>query len=179
MATAASAHRPASEPPACTAASAKTNRKTDLALIYSDTPCAAAAVYTQNLVKGAPIYGHAAKILPTARAQAVLCNSGNANTCNADGAAVARRMCELAASACGLDPRDVIVASTGVIGQRLDISPIEASIGALKDALSATGSRDAAEAHYDHRHRAQGGRRRPSPSAAWNAGSAASPKARG
>ena len=123
----------------------KNKSKKDLALIYSDTPCAAAAVYTQNLVKGAPITVTRENIAD-GRAQAVLCNSGNANTCNADGPAVARRMCELAASACGLDPRDVIVASTGVIGQRLDISPIEASIGALKDALSDTGSRDAAEA---------------------------------
>ena len=123
----------------------KNKSKKDLALIYSDTPCAAAAVYTQNLVKGAPITVTRENIAD-GRAQAVLCNSGNANTCNADGPAVARRMCELAASACGLDPRDVIVASTGVIGQRLDISPIEASIGALKDALSETGSRDAAEA---------------------------------
>ena len=123
----------------------KNKSKKDLALIYSDTPCAAAAVYTQNLVKGAPITVTRENIAD-GRAQAVLCNSGNANTCNADGPAVARRMCELAASACGLDPRDVIVASTGVIGQRLDISPIEASIGALKDALPETGSRDAAEA---------------------------------
>ena len=123
----------------------KNKSKKDLALIYSDTPCAAAAVYTQNLVKGAPITVTRENIAD-GRAQAVLCNSGNANTCNADGPAVARRMCELAASACGLDPRDVIVASTGVIGQRLDISPIEASVGALKDALSETGSRDAAEA---------------------------------
>ncbi len=123
----------------------KNKSKKDLALIYSDTPCAAAAVYTQNLVKGAPITVTRENIADGS-AQAVLCNSGNANTCNADGPAVARRMCELAASACGLDPRDVIVASTGVIGQRLDISPIEASIGALKDALSETGSRDAAEA---------------------------------
>ena len=123
----------------------KNKSKKDLALIYSDTPCAAAAVYTQNLVKGAPITVTRENIAD-GRAQAVLCNSGNANTCNADGPAVARRMCELAASACGLDPRDVIVASTGVIGQRLDISPIEASSGALKDALSETGSRDAAEA---------------------------------
>ena len=123
----------------------KNKSKKDLALIYSDAPCAAAAVYTQNLVKGAPITVTRENIADGC-AQAVLCNSGNANTCNADGPAVARRMCELAASACGLDPRDVIVASTGVIGQRLDISPIEASIGALKNALSETGSRDAAEA---------------------------------
>ena len=123
----------------------KNKVKKDLALILSDRPAAAACVYTTNLVQGAPIAVTRAHV-EDGYARAILCNSGNANTCNADGPAVARRMCELAASACGLDPRDVIVASTGVIGQRLDISPIEASIGALKDALSETGSRDAAEA---------------------------------
>ena len=120
----------------------KNKTKKDLALLYSEVPCAAAAVYTKNLVKGAPITV-TRENLADGRAQAVLCNSGNANTCNADGPAVARRMCELAADACGIDARDVIVASTG---QRLDVSPIEASVGALKDALSPDGSRDAAEA---------------------------------
>ncbi len=123
----------------------KNKTKKDLALLYSEVPCAAAAVYTKNLVKGAPITV-TRENLADGRAQVVLCNSGNANTCNADGPAVARRMCELAADACGIDARDVIVASTGVIGQRLDVSPIEASVGALKDALSPDGSRDAAEA---------------------------------
>ncbi len=123
----------------------KNKTKKDLALLYSEVPCAAAAVYTKNLVKGAPITV-TRENLADGRAQAVLCNSGNANTCNADGPAVARRICELAADACGIDARDVIVASTGVIGQRLDVSPIEASVGALKDALSPDGSRDAAEA---------------------------------
>ena len=123
----------------------KNKTKKDLALLYSEVPCAAAAVYTKNLVKGAPITV-TRENLADGRAQAVLCNSGNANTCNSDGPAVARRMCELAADACGIDARDVIVASTGVIGQRLDVSPIEASVGALKDALSPDGSRDAAEA---------------------------------
>ncbi len=123
----------------------KNKTKKDLALLYSEVPCAAAAVYTKNLVKGAPITV-TRENLADGRAQAVLCNSGNANTCNADGPAVARRMCELAADACGINARDVIVASTGVIGQRLDVSPIEASVGALKDALSPDGSRDAAEA---------------------------------
>ena len=123
----------------------KNKTKKDLALLYSEVPCAAAAVYTKNLVKGAPITV-TRENLADGRAQAVLCNSGNANTCNADGPAVARRMCELAADACGIDARDVIVASTGVIGQGLDVSPIEASVGALKDALSPDGSRDAAEA---------------------------------
>ena len=119
----------------------KNKTKKDLALLYSEVPCAAAAVYTKNLVKGAPITV-TRENLADGRAQAVLCNSGNANTCNADGPAVARRMSD----ACGIDARDVIVASTGVIGQRLDVSPIEASVGALKDALSPDGSRDAAEA---------------------------------
>ncbi|PWL50558.1 MAG: arginine biosynthesis protein ArgJ [Clostridiales bacterium] len=123
----------------------KNKTKKDLALLYSEVPCAAAAVYTKNLVKGAPITV-TRENLADGRAQAVLCNSGNANTCNADGPAVARRMCELAADACGINARDVIVASTGVIGQRLDVSPIEASVGALKDALSPDGSRAAAEA---------------------------------
>ena len=123
----------------------KNKTKKDLALLYSEVPCAAAAVYTKNLVKGAPILVTQEHVADGV-AQAVICNSGNANTCNADGPAVARRMCELAADACGIDARDVIVASTGVIGQRLDVSPIEASVGALKDALSPDGSRDAAEA---------------------------------
>ena len=123
----------------------KNKTKKDLALLYSEVPCAAAAVYTKNLVKGAPITV-TRENLADGRAQAVLCNSGNANTCNADGPAVARRMCELAADACGINARDVIDASTGVIGQRLDVSPIEASVGALKDALSPDGSRAAAEA---------------------------------
>ena len=58
--------------------------KADLALIYSDLPCAAAAVYTQNLVKGAPI-AVTKRNIADGMARAVICNSGNANTCNADG----------------------------------------------------------------------------------------------
>ena len=89
--------------------------KRDLALIYSAVPASAAAVYTSNLVKGAPLTVTKAH-LSDGRAQAVICNSGNANTCNADGVAVAEEMSALTASALHIAPQDVIVASTGVIG---------------------------------------------------------------
>ena len=117
----------------------------DLALIVSDVPASAAAVYTQNLVKGAPILvtqGHIANGV----AQAILCNSGNANTCNSDGPFVAKRMCELAGAALGFDTTDIIVASTGVIGQPLPIGPIETGMGALVEALGYENSLDAARA---------------------------------
>ena len=105
----------------------KNRTKRDLALIVSEEPCAAAAVYTQNLVKGAPLIVTRAH-LENGFAQAIVCNSGNANTCNADGEQVAARMCEAVARETGLDPADVVVASTGVIGQPLDPAPIEAAM---------------------------------------------------
>ena len=123
----------------------KNRTKRDLALIVSEAPCAAAAVYTQNLVKGAPIAVTRAH-LQNGFAQAIVCNSGNANTCNAGGEQVAGRMCAAAAQALGIDASDVIVASTGVIGQPLDPAPIEAAMPALAAALSRGGSGDAAEA---------------------------------
>lgn len=123
----------------------KNKSKRDLALIYSEKPCAAAGVYTQNLVKGAPILV-TQKNLADGRAQAVICNSGNANTCNADGEAKAWRMCEIAADALHIDPHDVIVASTGVIGQILPIEPIENAAAELALSLSADGSNRAAQA---------------------------------
>ena len=101
--------------------------KRDLALIVSDVPASAASVYTSNLVKGAPITVTKAH-LADGKAQAIICNSGNANTCNADGVAVAEHMCALTAQALNLQPQDVVVASTGVIGQRLDVTPIAAGI---------------------------------------------------
>ena len=117
----------------------------DLALIVSDVPASAAAVYTQNLVKGAPILVTQEHI-QSGVAQAILCNSGNANTCNADGPYIAKRMCELAGTALGLDTMDIIVASTGVIGQPLPIGPIENGMDALVDALGYENSLDAARA---------------------------------
>ena len=123
----------------------KNKSKPDLAMIYSEKPCAAAAVYTQNLVKGAPILVTRKNIADGA-AKAVICNSGNANTCNADGEEKAQAMCDLTAQALGIDPQDVVVASTGVIGQVLPIEPIQAGIPELVKALSADGSHAAATA---------------------------------
>ena len=123
----------------------KNKSKPDLAMIYSEKPCAAAAVYTQNLIKGAPILVTQKNIADGA-AKAVICNSGNANTCNADGEEKAQAMCDLTAQALGIAPQDVVVASTGVIGQVLPIEPIQAGIPELVKALSADGSHAAATA---------------------------------
>ena len=123
----------------------KNKTKRDLALIYCDTPCAAAAVYTQNLVKGAPLRV-TKRHLENGVAQAVVCNSGIANTCSADGEEKAGKMAEVTAAALGILPEDVIVASTGVIGPSLPMEPIAASAGELADSLSKDGSGLAAEA---------------------------------
>ena len=123
----------------------KSRRKKDLALIVSRVPASAAAVYTTNLVKGAPLVV-TKEHLSDGKAQVVICNSGNANTCNANGLEIAREMCTLAADAVGAKASDVVVASTGVIGQPLSIDPIAASIGDLAAALSEDGSDAACEA---------------------------------
>lgn len=122
----------------------KNRQKKDLAMIYSDVPGNAAAVYTTNLVKGAPLIV-TKKHLVSGHAQAVICNSGNANTCNADGLEIAQKMSDIAASALGIDSNDIIVASTGVIGQPLSITPIETGMSKLVSGLSGSGSRAAAE----------------------------------
>ncbi len=109
--------------------------KRDLALIVSDVPAAAAAVYTQNLVTGAP--NTVTKThLQNGIARAIICNSGNANTCNADGIEVAEKTCEALAGALKISADDVVVASTGVIGQRLDPTPI---INALPELTAGLG----------------------------------------
>ncbi len=123
----------------------KNRTKKDLALIYSEVPCTAAAVYTKNLVKGAPLLVTRAH-LADGTAQAIICNSGNANTCNADGIEIAESMSSAAAKALGISPASIVVASTGVIGQPLPLAPIEAAIPALAEGLYADGSADAAEA---------------------------------
>lgn len=128
-------------------ASVKPSNKTkrDVALIYCEKKCTAAAVYTKNLVKSSAILvtqNH----LADGYAQAVIVNSGNANTCNADGVEKAEKMCSLAADALGVDNNDVIVASTGVIGQVLPIEPIEKGVAMMKGSLSKEGGTDAAEA---------------------------------
>ena len=121
----------------------KNKTKKDLALIVSEKKAAAAAVYTTNLVKGAPLTVTKAH-LANGTAQAIICNSGNANTCNANGIEIAEQMCSLLADGLHISADDVVVASTGVIGQPLDIAPIKAGIGPLIDALGDRSS-DAAQ----------------------------------
>ena len=123
----------------------KNHSKKDLALIFSEVPASAAAVYTTNLVKGAPLTVTKANI-SDGKAQAMICNSGNANTCNTDGIEKAQAMCAMTAQALGIKAEDVIVASTGVIGQTLDITPIETGLAQLVSELSDEGSSNAAQA---------------------------------
>ena len=118
--------------------------KRDIALIYSEKNASCAAVYTTNLVKGAPLVVTKENI-SDGYAQAVICNSGNANTCNANGIEIAKQMCDLVASGLSIDPDDVVVASTGVIGQKLNIEPIKAGIPQLIAQLSKDGNDNAAE----------------------------------
>ncbi len=122
----------------------KNRTKRDLALITSEKPCSAAAVYTTNLVKGAPLTVTKSNI-SNGTAQAIICNSGNANTCNANGIEIAQEMCALLANELKIDKTDVVVASTGVIGQPLSIEPIKNGIPALVEGLSSDGAESAAE----------------------------------
>ena len=122
----------------------KNKEKRDIALIYSEVRAATASVYTTNKVKGAPLTVTKNNI-EDGYAQAVICNSGNANTCNANGIEIAEKMCELLGNELNISPLDVVVASTGVIGQPLNIEPIAKGIPVLKEQLSREGSRNAAE----------------------------------
>lgn len=122
----------------------KNRAKKDFALIVSEVRAAAAGVYTSNLVKGAPVV-ITKEHLSDGYAQAIVCNSGNANTCNSDGIEIAKGMCSLVTRVSGISEDDVIVASTGVIGQKLSLKPMEESIGALYDSLG-DHSEDANEA---------------------------------
>ena len=117
--------------------------KNDLSLIVSSTPASAAAVYTTNLVKGAPLTVTKAHIAD-GKAQAIICNSGNANTCNANGIEIAEGMAALVAEKTAVNASDVVVASTGVIGQPLSLDPIRNGMDELVGKLSESGSRDAA-----------------------------------
>ena len=122
----------------------KSRTKRDLSLIFSEKVASCAAVYTSNLVKGAPLEVTKRNIAD-GKAQAIICNSGNANTCNANGIEVAEKMGALLAGHMGIAASDVVVASTGVIGLPLDIEPIAAGIAPLAAALSKDGCDDAAE----------------------------------
>ncbi len=122
----------------------KNRTKRDLSLIFSEVPASAAAVYTTNLVKGAPLTVTKSH-LQNGKAQAVICNSGNANTCNANGIEVAEAMCASLAAQMKICAEDIVVASTGVIGQPLNLEPIQNGIPALVEGLCADGSEAAAE----------------------------------
>lgn len=122
-----------------------TRKKNDIALILADNMCTAAAVYTTNKVKGAPIQV-TKEHLQNGKAKAVIVNSVNANTCNSDGVAKAEKMCSLVAEKLGIDENDVIVASTGVIGQVLPIEPIEKGMKSLCEGLTYDGNSRAVEA---------------------------------
>ncbi len=123
----------------------KNHAKKDIAMIFCEVSCSAAAVYTKNKVFGAPITV-TRKNIADGRARAVICNSGNANTANLDGVEKAQMMSDLTAKALGIASSDVIVASTGVIGQSLDMEPIAYGIKELPKLLSREGGNDAAQA---------------------------------
>ncbi len=122
----------------------KNKTKKDLALIVSDVRCATACVYTTNLVKGAPILVTKEHV-KDGYSQAVIVNSGNANTCNIDGVEIAEKMCALVEVHTGIPASDVVIASTGVIGQKLSLEPISAGMPELVQSLG-DNSKDAAEA---------------------------------
>ncbi len=122
-------------------------KKYDICMVVSDVLCNAAAVYTLNKVKGAPITVTKKNLEKTGgKAKAIIANSKNANTCNADGEEKAYKMCCLTAEALGIKPEEVIVASTGVIGQILPIEPIEKAMNPLTEKLSYNGNEEAATA---------------------------------
>lgn len=121
----------------------KNKTKKDLSLIFSTVQADAAACFTTNLVKGAPLLV-TKEHLQDGKAQAIICNSGNANTCNANGIEIAEETCKLIAAELKLDEKDIIVGSTGVIGQPLDIEPIKNGIPDLVAGLTEEGSQEAA-----------------------------------
>ncbi len=120
--------------------------KKDVALIVSDVECAAAAVFTKNVVKAAPIHVDMAH-LTDGRARAVIANSGNANACAPHGEEYAERMCAAAARSIGCRAEDVLVSSTGVIGQTINIAAIESGVPALYEALESSAEASDAAAH--------------------------------
>ena len=122
----------------------KNKTKRDLSLIVSDVKASAACVYTTNLVKGAPILVTKEHVAD-GYAQAIVCNSGNANTCNADGVEIAEKMCKLVEQNTGISANDVVIASTGVIGQPLSLEPIAEGMPALAKGLSPLNSNLAAQ----------------------------------
>ncbi len=122
----------------------KNKNKKDLSLIVSDVMCHAASTYTQNKVQGAPIVVTKNHLMNN-EAKVIICNSGNANTCNENGIDIANEVCELCANELDIQKEDIIVASTGVIGQPLDITPFQTHMNQLVACLKDNGSTDACE----------------------------------
>ena len=120
--------------------------KKDVALIVSDVDCAAAAVFTKNVVKAAPIHVDKAH-LADGKARAIIANSGNANACAPHGEENAIKMCQAAAKAIGCKPEDVLVSSTGVIGQTINVQVIEDGVPELYGALAHSAEASDAAAH--------------------------------
>ncbi len=139
------AHKPLNDTDENSANTMPAKKKNDLALIVADKECTASAVYTTNKVKGAPILVTKEHI-KNGKAKAIIVNSVNANTCNADGVQKAEKMCSLVADEMGLNVDDVIVASTGVIGQILPIEPIANGMKELVSGLTYDGNSRAVEA---------------------------------
>ncbi|MDR2433364.1 MAG: bifunctional glutamate N-acetyltransferase/amino-acid acetyltransferase ArgJ [Treponema sp.] len=111
------------------------SRKRDLALIYSEKRCAAAAMFTTNRVQAASVLV-SREHLRGGKLRAIIANSGNANACTGEaGLDAARRMTELVADEFAISPKEVAVASTGVIGVPLPIAAIEHSSGALANSI--------------------------------------------
>ncbi|MFI3168004.1 MAG: bifunctional glutamate N-acetyltransferase/amino-acid acetyltransferase ArgJ [Bacillota bacterium] len=122
----------------------KNKTKKDLSLIFSEKLATSASVYTTNLVKGAPLLV-TKKHLKNGYAQAIICNSGNANTCNADGVEIAEGICDLLSKEINIPADDIIVASTGVIGMPLELEPFENGMKQLVCGLDYNKSADASE----------------------------------
>lgn len=123
------------------------DKKNDIAMIFADVECNAAGVYTSNKVKGAPVVVTKKNLEKSGgKARAVIVNSGNANTCNADGEEKALEMCRLTAEQLGIPAEQVIVASTGVIGLTLPIEPVKYAVPLLAEKLSYEGNVEAATA---------------------------------
>ena len=122
----------------------KNKSKRDLSLIFTEKTANAAAVYTTNLVKGAPLTVTRNHICD-GKAKAIICNSGNANTCNANGIEIAEQTCDILAGELGISSKDIVVASTGVIGQVMDIAPFKSGIPELVAGLGDNKSAEAAE----------------------------------
>ena len=122
------------------------NWKKDVALIVSDVDCAASAVFTKNVVKAAPIHVDRAH-LADGKARAIIANSGNANACAPHGEENAEKMCAAAAKAIGCKAEDVLVSSTGVIGQTINIQAIEDGVPELYGALARSAEASDAAAH--------------------------------